>query len=230
MKKILKNTLIAIMCVCILIVLAGCGKKVEKTNSDESKKTQTNTSKIETIITDEETKVEFSMGEWKVNTYENSFLGVKFELPNGWERLDNEQIAEMMNLGNTIVSNDLNADIEEIKDLNSACYMVANDTSTGNNITIMSEKPILNVTTGKYLESLKSGLEQMTTIKYVIGETSKETVAGKTYDTLTATATVNGVSLVQKYYVRKVDNYVLAIIATSITGEDGINSMMKSFK
>lgn len=223
MKKTVRAIFIVIS-VCMLITLVGCGKKEEKTSISNEKVG------VQEAVEKEETKAEFSMGEWKENTYENSFLGVKFELPTGWERLDDEQIAEMMNLGDTIVSNDLNTDIEEIKNLNSAYYMVANDPETGNNITIMSEKPILNVTTEKYIESLKTGLEQVTTIKYTIGESSKETVAGKTYDTLTATATVNGVSLVQKYYVRKVDNYVLAIIATSVTGENGINSMMKSFK
>ena len=47
----------------------------------------------------EEQKVEISMGNWNNNVYTNDFLGLKFNLPEGWTYSSDEEIAEMMNLG-----------------------------------------------------------------------------------------------------------------------------------
>ncbi len=42
---------------------------------------------------------EFSTGEWYGNVYTNDFIGIKYELPQGWEKYGDEEIAEIMNLG-----------------------------------------------------------------------------------------------------------------------------------
>ena len=222
MKKAIKSLLIIFLIASMLFVLTGCGNEEEKTTTDNT----TNTANEQPA---QEQKVEFSMGEWNNNVYTNDFLGLKFNLPQGWTYSSDDQIAEMMNLGNEFLNDDQKIAAEVAK-LTSAYYMVANDPNTGNSVTILSEKPAMDFTTEYYLNQLKTQLSSVESLNYEIGEISKEKVAGREYDTLVVTTTMSGINLTQKYYVYKMDKYFVGIIVTSVTGEDGIKDMMKSFE
>ena len=63
-----------------------------------------------------------------------------------------------------------------------------------------------------------------------MGEEGKETIANKEFATLTATATMNNVKMIQKYYVYKLDKYFVSIIATSTTQDTGINEIIRNFE
>ena len=216
MKKVLKCMLIFMIFVCIIITFTGCGKKEETTTNEVAEKK-------------EESKKEFSMGEWTDNVYTNEFLGLKFKLPAEWEYSNDEEIVEMMDLGKELLT-DEQQKLSEISKLNSVYYAVAQNPTTGDNISIMSEKLVASVTTDYYLNALKTQLEAVDSIDYTIEGTSKETIANREYDVLKTSASVSGVNLVQKYYVYKLDNYMLAIIATSTSGENGITNMMNCFE
>lgn len=220
MKKVLKSMLAIVLTASMLFVLSGCGNKEEEKTTNDNEK----------INVEQENKtVEFSMGSWSDNVYSNDFLGLKFKLPNGWKYSSDEEIAEMMNLGTELLNDEQKA-AAEISKLNNAYYMVANDPNTGDNISIISEKPAMEVTTEFYINQLKTQLQNVNTINYEIGETSKETVAGKECDTLTVDASMSGVKMTQRYYIYKVDKYVICIISTSTSGEQKINDIMKNFE
>lgn len=218
MKKTLKNIIVIALISSILFALSGCGKK-EENLSEDNNATQGN----------EQKTPEFSMGEWKDNVYSNDFLGLKFNLPEGWEYSNDEEIAEMMNIGTELLNDDQKV-AAEISKLTSAYYMVANDPNTGNSVTIVSEKPAIEVTTDYYINQLKTQLTSVESINYEIGETSKETVANIECDTLAVTASMSGHEIAQKYYLYKIDKYFVSIIVTSTTGETTINDIIKSFE
>lgn len=220
MKKVLKSMLAIVLTASMLFILSGCGNKEEEKTTNDNEKTN---------VEQENKTVEFSMGSWSDNVYSNDFLGLKFKLPNGWKYSSDEEIAEMMNLGTELLNDEQKA-AAEISKLNNAYYMVANDPNTGDNISIISEKPAMEVTTEFYINQLKTQLQNVNTINYEIGETSKETVAGKECDTLTVDASMSGVKMTQRYYIYKVDKYVVCIISTSTSGEEKINDMMKNFE
>lgn len=220
MKKVLKSMLAIVLTASMLFVLSGCGNKEEEKTTNDNEKMN---------VEQENKTVEFSMGSWSDNVYSNDFLGLKFKLPNGWKYSSDEEIAEMMNLGTELLNDEQKA-AAEISKLNNAYYMVANDPNTGDNISIISEKPAMEVTTEFYINQLKTQLQNVNTINYEIGETSKETVAGKECDTLTVDASMSGVKMTQRYYIYKVDKYVVCIISTSTSGEEKINDMMKNFE
>lgn len=220
MKKVLKSMLAIVITASMLFVLSGCGNKEEEKTTNDNEKMN---------VEQENKTVEFSMGSWSDNVYSNDFLGLKFKLPNGWKYSSDEEIAEMMNLGTELLNDEQKA-AAEISKLNNAYYMVANDPNTGDNISIISEKPAMEVTTEFYINQLKTQLQNVNTINYEIGETSKETVAGKECDTLTVDASMSGVKMTQRYYIYKVDKYVICIISTSTSGEEKINDMMKNFE
>lgn len=220
MKKVLKSMLAIVLTASMLFILSGCGNKEEEKTTNDNEKTN---------VEQENKTVEFSMGSWSDNVYSNDFLGLKFKLPNGWKYSSDEEIAEMMNLGTELLNDEQKA-AAEISKLNNAYYMVANDPNTGDNISIISEKPAMEVTTEFYINQLKTQLQNVNTINYEIGETSKETVAGKECDTLTVDASMSGVKMTQRYYIYKVDKYVICIISTSTSGEQKINDIMKNFE
>ena len=218
MKKTLKNMLIILLTASMLFLLVGCGNKEESTTNNITNEEAT-----------EEKKVEFSMGEWNDNVYTNEFLGLKFKLPEGWTYASDEEIADMMNLGTEFLNDDQKV-AAEVSKLTSAYYMVANDPNTGNNVSIISEKPVMEVSTENYMNQLKAQLSAVESINYEIGETSKEKIADREYDTLTASASMSGVKMLQKYYIYKMDKYFIGIITTSTTGETALNEMIKSFE
>ena len=216
MKKAIKIALMILLVASMVFALTGCGE--EKENSAVDNNTAT-----------EEQKAGFSMGEWKGNTYSNEFLGLKFNLPQGWAYSSDEEIAQMMNVGAELLNDDQKIAAELAK-LTSVYYMVANNPNTGDSVSILSEKPMMDVTTEYYLDQLKTQLAAVESMNYEIGDTSKEKVSGKEFETLTVTASMSGIEVAQKYYVCKMDEYFVCIIATSTSGETGINDMIKSFE
>lgn len=213
MKKAIKNIALMACVVAMLFTLSGCGK--EEGSKEEKKQ--------------EEQKTEFSMGKWEDNVYTNDFLGIKFNLPEGWKAATDEEIAKMMNVGKELLNDDQKA-LAELAEKSGVYYMSVNDPSTGNNIIVLTEKTAVNVNTDYYINQLKTQLTSVSSIKYQIGETSKATVAGREYDTLTATASMYGYTTTQRYYVYKIDKYFVGIIVTSNTGESAIDEMMNSFE
>ncbi len=207
MKKILKNTLLILALASTLFLLTGCGE--EKNDSD--KKESTSVKEEEKV----ESKVEFSMGEWNNNVYENEFLGLKFNLPEGWTYLTDAELEE---------------NNKELGELNGVYYVNAKNSSTGDNIIIMTEKTATGLTTEYYLEQVKTQLESVDSMSYEIGEISEETVAGRKYKTVTAVASVSGIKVEQKYYVYKMDEYFVSIISTTLNGQSAINNMMEAFE
>ncbi len=216
MKKALKNTLVLLVIGAMLFLLTGCGKKNEESKEEDK--------------SSEEQKAEFSIGKWEDDVYTNDFLGLKFNLPEGWKRYDKEEMAKIMNVGSELLNDDQKA-AAEISKLNSAYYMMVNDPSTGSSIAVMSEKSTMDYTTEFYISQLKGQLQSVSSIKYTIEGTSKEKVGNIECDSLTVSATVSGVKTIQKYYIYKIDKYFIAIIATSKSGgEASISEMMENFQ
>ena len=148
MKKVIKNTLLIILVASMLFLLVGCGGK-DITTTNEAEK---NESKDITTTNEEEKNEskEFSMGEWKNNVYTNDFLGLKFNLPEGWSYSSDEEIAKMMDLGVDLLNDEQKMESEVAK-LTSVYYMVANDPNTGNSVVLLSEKPLIDLTVDSYL-------------------------------------------------------------------------------
>lgn len=211
MKKTLKSILVVLLILTMLFLLTGCGNKENETeNSDEQKQ-------------------EFSLGEWKDDVYTNNFLGLKFNLPNGWTYYSKEEMADIMNLSEDVLNDEQKA-VVEVSKLTTAYYMMSSDPNTGSSIAILSEKPAMDVTTEFYINQLKNQVLNVYSAKCEINGTSKEKVGNREYDTLTLTASVSGNEVMQRYYVYKMDKYFICILATKVMGETTIEEMMQSFE
>ena len=225
MKKTIKSLLILLLLGSIMFALTGCGDKEKTEKSDEKEIVE---QKQETNV-EETAKPEFSMGEWNGNAYTNEFLGLKFNLPQGWTALSDEEIAEMMNIGTELLNDDQKA-LAQMAELTGVYYMVAKNPNTGNNVTIYSEKQLTEVSAESYIDALKTQLSAVQSINYEVTESSKEKVSGIECNTLTLNASMSGVEMIQKYYIYKIDKYMIGIIATSTNGETGISEIVNCFE
>ncbi len=195
-----KSLLVVAVILCLVVGLVGCGDNQETTN--------------------------FSMGSWDENVYTNEFLNVKLTLPEGWEYSSDEEIANMMSVSTEAAFGDKEF-LAEVAKLTSVYYVVATDPNTGNNLSIISEKPLVDVTLDYYMENLKTQLSAVDSIRYEMGETAKTTLGTVEYDTLVVTAPDYGMT--QKYYVHKEGKYFVGIIITAKSADE-VLEIEKSFQ
>lgn len=246
MKKTLKTILVIAMLSIVIISMTACGKKEEnnvdnkkeenraesinetnKNNTAVVKNNQTTTDDNNT--TGNETKTtDISRGEWDGNQYVNEFANIKFNLPSGWSKYSDEQIAQVMNVGVEL----LNDDQKKLAELAQSMViygMVANDDTTKANVSVLLEKPTMKITPESYATSLKQQLEAVSSIQYKVNETATAKVGSEEYTALTSTASVSGVEIGQSYYIRAEGDYIITIIVTT-TGEGQLDTILKCFE
>ena len=198
----MKRILCAIMAMLMLLTVCGCGDRTTGTG-DEA-----------------DTKVEFTAGEWNGSVYTNEFAGITFNLPDGWSRYNDEDLAEMMQISLDIVA-DNNAFAQKIAELSTVYGMIANDQS-GNSIQVVFENLLVtgnkDMTTTEYLDTVLPMLEatyteygftcnvqDVTTV--MIGETE--------YEYALISVEYMGVVIEQGYACQKFDNYICSIALTA---------------
>ncbi len=184
--------------------------------------------KEETIETKVDSKLqEFSMGSWNGNTYSNSFLGLKFDMPKGWVRYSDEQIDQLINAGFEIMDGSTEQ-LKKVAELTSVYYLIAQDPNSGNSVQIMTEKPLQVVSMDYYVSSLTTMLESQTALNYTIKGVKDFKLAGEDFKAVETVSTVNGLSAVQTIYIRKLGDYFISVIATDRNNTVDINSMVSS--
>ena len=252
-NNILKLLVIGLMLAMSLTVLAGCGKKEENNNQNENTSNTTsdnnqnanNTENTSNTTSDnnpnanntedssnttsdnnQTTKKELSRGKWKDKVYTSEFADLKFTLPDGWTRSTDEEIAQTMQLGEDVLKNE-NLYVSEISKLNVVYDMMAKNSSTGGNVTVMMEK---NAGTAKdYANALKTQLGQLTQVKYTIGDVKETKIGNNTYTVLTTEASASGATVFQNYYLRDEGDYVVAVLVTE-TSKDNLDKVVKCFE
>lgn len=167
---------------------------------------------------------EFTRGTVAGNKYVSEFADLTLTVPESWTFYTDEQISELSG-----ISAELLADNEKLKNamLESLIDAMAADPVTGNNVNFTYEN--LKITTGlamneqKYAEAARNTLitsyEQMGA-QITVTDPAECTLGGNTYRKLVADITLNGVSLRQYCYIRKVGGWALSIAATSMDGTD----------
>ena len=242
----MKTMLVIAMLSIVIISMTACGKK-EENNVDNKKEenraesinetNKNNTAVVENnqTTTDDnnttgnETKTtDISRGEWNGNQYVNEFANIKFNLPSGWSKYSDEQIAQVMNVGVEL----LNDDQKKLAELAQSMViygMVANDDTTKANVSVLLEKPTMKITPESYATSLKQQLEAVSSIQYKVNETATAKVGSEEYTALTSTASVSGVEIGQSYYIRAEEDYIITIIVTT-TGEGQLDTILKCFE
>lgn len=221
MKKTSKILLIVLSLVLVLIVLTGCGNNAEKNITEDNTVVgnNENLSAKEAIargVIDEN------------NVYTSEFADITFTLPEGLRYADDTEIANMMNVGAELLTEN-EEDVTEILEQTALYDMVAKDDYYGTSVMVMFEKATLDVSVDYYLKNVKTGLESVTAYNYEVSdEITTETVGGKEYKVLTATVPAYG--LTQKYYVEKKDGYFIDILVTYYDTYVDLDTLLANFQ
>lgn len=221
-----KSTKIILIIIAVVLCLVAAFVLLQK---DTDNNVSGNESGNNGSSQDNNASTAFSMGGWSNNVYKNDFLGLEFHLPQGWAYYSQSEIAEMMNIGVELLNDDQKA-YAELSKLTSIYYMVANNPNTGNNISILSEKTTVDYTVDYYINQLKTQLASLESVNYTIGETSTKVIAGKAYQVLSVSTNISGVTVVQEYFIRKLDKYFVCIIVTDVDPQQTISDIIANFK
>ncbi len=221
MKKLLKMMLLAIMLCAVTFTITGCGNDEDTQNQEQQENVQENEQNNEESNNDN-----FSRGEWTDDQYNNEFAKITFNLPEGWVKATDEQIAEMMNIGTEMLNED-QQQLAELSEQTIVYGMAANNPNDNSNISVTLEKPILTVTPEYYLTSVKQQLEALTSMDYTVGEQYDVEIGGESY--LAVDAEVEGYGVCQSYFVKAEGDYIVGIIITAFN-RDQVNEILTHFE
>ncbi len=125
----------------LAFTLASCGGSSTKTTENTS--TEAGTTKEATEETTEEAPieaepVEFTLGSWNGNTFENQWLNMSITAPEGSVIATDEEIAELMGVGTEILAASLDANADAMNKINelktSYGFMIYDETQSSNAI------------------------------------------------------------------------------------------------
>lgn len=211
MKK-LTAVLLALM---LVVSFAACDKKTPEPATTPDTPSDTAPSNPSTP-TPSATKLE--RGTWDGDVYTNSYMKFTLNLPEGWTISTDEELMALLDLGTEVLSEEMKKNYELAMEKAASFYDFAiADPATGTNLMFMFEdlSKTLGATAVKeemYLDILKEQLVAVEQLGYKIIGVSEAKIAGESYKVLEVSA-MEGV-LFQKYFVKRVDKYMVAFIGT----------------
>ncbi len=220
----LKKCLVMLLAFSMLTCVTACGG-----NDDENVKGSISSN--DENASDTEQEVELSLGKSEGSVYQSTFMGLGWNLPEGWQFLSEEEMQQMNEAVIDMMDEDIAAQLEEGAVL---CDMYAFALS-GDTINIQIEK-LQNVTSilldeESYAElSMQNTKEAFTQMGYtdITMEQSTVTIAGEEHVAIDVSLTYDGVVLYEKLGLIKVGNYMCVITAASVTPE-GLDTMFANF-
>jgi len=217
MKKAIKIALMILLISSMVFVLTGCGDQEEKTTKEKSES-----------IKEEEKEQDFSMGEWKNDVYTNDFLGLKFNLPDGWTYLSDKELASQFNNGLELLNEDQKERVEKALESTGVYYLQAKEPINNNNVIVFTEKIPEGISEEYYLQQVSNQLAVVESVTYNIGEIKEEKISNKEYTTLELE--IEDYGILQKHYIYIKGDYVVGIIITSATGEEVFDEVIGKFE
>ena len=153
---------------------------------------------------------EVPKGEWNGSEYTNSFLGIKIKLPEGWKKYSESELEQIVGTKTSNVH-----------------YFVAIYNDQNCSIQIMGDRITTDYSKEQYITGLKEGLKSVETINYNILPEENIKIANQDFICVTTTVEVSGYKISQKYFVNKIDDYMVTIIVTDLNDSIDINDFIK---
>src|SRR5699024_7257140 len=149
--------------------------------------------------------------------------GLALTLPDeSWTIATDEDLAEVMNLGQEAVGDDL-SDLEKaMANLTNIQERMARNRQTAGGIllrfgTLAIIRGASDYTAEAFAEELAQGLEETDALPYIVGEIGTQTLGGNEY--VVVPATLDGYELCQHYLIRREGNFMVELILTGV-GEE----------
>lgn len=214
----MKRISVLLMVLMLAVTAQGCGSEedVRGTITNEAEEA---VMPEEEISEEDASEAEFSMGNTDGTNYESSFIGLGYQLNEGWSFYTDEQIMEL---------NNATADMagEEYQELMSEATLIydmfAADAEGLNNININLEKvnpvQLLALDLSQNFEAavptMETAYENMGYSNFVY-EVSTAEIDGKEVDTLHITVSINDVNVYQTLFAVKCNGYLANVAVTT---------------
>lgn len=161
------------------------------------------------------------------NVYTSAYASLVFTAPEGWIYVTDDDLAKLMDLSVDSFS-DAGMEFSEDALKKQTLYdMMCQDGVTGSSVLLLYENLALTGNTSisetDYIKEAIKLLDKAQTVQYEFSEITQEELCGQTYYVMTADMVDYVAS--QKYYVRKIDKYMLCIIVTVSGGVNGSDVM-----
>lgn len=219
MKRILSVCLVLLM----LLSLCACGGGSEEQIRGEQ---ITNNTQPATEGPD------FSLGTTSGVTYENAFIGIGCNLPEGWVFYSDDEIRQLNNITADVAGEEYQELMEQaavVYDM----YAVAPDGMSNMNVNLEKVPQIqllvldLEENLKKIGPTLQETMENMGFADYTY-ETGTKTIAGESFVCLNCHGTLSGVDMYQTMLSIKCNGYLASVTLTSF-GENTIDQLLENF-
>lgn len=186
-------------------------------------------------------KSTLSMAMWEDDAFISEWAGFKLPLPEGWYVATDEEIKEVMDLGAEVIAGATGEDAEKYKAANAVYPLYISKYPLDSqelypNAMVVFEKlsalqNLLIKDADSYIELTMQQLEDLN-LGYNIVKGSKVAIGGEEYASMTATLELfEGLSLVQRYFSREHDGYIISFILTGIsTNPEELDNIIASIE
>jgi len=211
MKKY-QNFIMVLALILVATMLVGCNR-----DEDDTPENNNNNS-----------SERYTRGTANNDRFESAFLNLRFNAPQGFVLLDDDEMEELMGMSmEYVLGEDGLADFAQ----SMIVYeMVATNLSSGNSAQIIVERLLSrNITMEAYIEA---SIEQFGTIFPDAEFTEPNTMefAGETYTYFTVTSSMFGMEMSQKTLLRQIENRMVVVMFTIVDGnEQELEVMLNGF-
>ena len=165
----------------------------------------------------------YTAGTRTETSYESAWLGLRYTLPEGFVMATDEQINAAMQIGSEML--DVDGELLDAASVQVIYEMMALS-ADGRNVQIVAEIPSLeDMSAELYVTALQL---QLPSLGFETGERSTLELCGATYESLDASADVEGVSVCQRYLVRRVGDR-MALITVSAQDQAQLDALLTGF-
>lgn len=184
---------------------------------------ETGDTEAETGDTEAETGDTAAAGDYVKGTstetgFESEWLGLRYTAPEGMVMSTEEELNEVMGMGQEMLSEDFSELQLEYAKMSSVYEMMSkNEAGTTNIIVTVEKLPSSNFSVEDYAEAIKTNLKAVTTIAYTISDDLETvSVGGSDFTKITAQADYSGVNMHQDYYVRVIGDRAVSMALTYV--------------
>lgn len=232
---------LAIGLLSLMLAFSGCtsntktSTQTKESASDTKKESASDTKKeTESEKKEEEVKdVEYERGILTDTTYESSFIGIRYNLPENSILSTQEEADELLQFGADLMY-DKNNTKQAVIDYAMAQVvgeMIVTSADQLSNLVISVEKlPMKNISEAQYLDASTAQILKADMQYERIGENQTMTIAGQDYLMMTMQTSFTGVTITQQYAVRKIDDRMIVFVITDGGAAEGdIENLMSGF-
>ena len=200
-----KKLLLILLLLCSLFLVASCGGD------------------------DEQAANPYERGTVSDEGFESEWIGLKWSKPEEMVMMTDEELDTLMEESLGIAFGEDGEELLDYAQLTSVYEMMATTLTGTPNIIILTEKLALqNISESQYLEAVEEGLAYSEG-EYVGGDIETTTIAGLDFTVQPYSVSMQGVDILQKYFVRKQDDRMISIIITYFA-EDDCQTLLDCFE